>query len=106
MLKTLNLNELKSNKIEDDVTQHDVVDDINDEESYYDRVDDKMRILNEFLESVLTEDEIILFKFYKLNTLRITAVFFDKEEDKIKYEMRKIRAKINEAGGFQNIKLA
>lgn len=94
IMKSIHLNKTKKNFTEEDITCYNILDDDVYNEEYYHEVDRKIQRLDEFLSTFLTQEEIRLWKFYKTNTLNITAIFENKKTTSIKYNIKKIMIKI------------
>jgi hypothetical protein len=95
MLKTLTIDLIKKiNKLGYDEITWNVEEEYLANDNNYDGVDERLYQLNKFLKSFLTDEEIVLYKFYKMNSLKITAVFYNEQETKIKSRIMKINAKI------------
>lgn len=111
-LKSINTNMLKKRQDErkrfnfedDDVSNYNVLDESpENSEDYYIEIDKRIDKLDELLSNCLNDDEIVLFKFYKMNSLDVTSIFYGEEQKEIKLQIKKIRRKIAESGGFSSI---
>lgn len=100
IMKSINLNSIKKENRYDLENGVKDVEDIEYDEIYYDNIDKRIEDLDNKLKEYLTQEEIALFKFYKLNTLKITARYYSTTDSIIKNKISKIYTKIRLNGGL------
>lgn len=96
ILKSINLDLIKEKNKKDINTSFELIDENKNSEEEYEISDDKIRQLDNFLSKFLTQDEIALYKFFKVNGLAITAKFYGLDFTKMRYRKNEINEKIKQ----------
>lgn len=75
---------------------HNFLDAIDEEysEDYYESIDKRIKTLDDRLSEYLSQEDITLFKYYKLTSLKTAAKFYDVKESVMKNKISKIHKTI------------